>query len=290
MICKICKKELNDFHSLSNHLVKHKISIKSYYDIYLKKEDEGTCFNCGRLTNFKSSSKGYHKFCSRVCVLKFLSKDQKINLKKSQLRRGKTYEELYGIKKTKEIKEKQSTSHIGLIKTEEHRKNLSISLTGKHLLEEHRHNISLGRKGKNLGHPGYIKKQTEESNLKRSKKMKEYRKDHPAKATYTSYLQKILFKEILESTNLEVILNYFVKTEKHRFIDVAIPQIKLGFEYDGEHWHNKENDNLRDIELSKVGWEIIYINKKIMKEIKNIGINEISHRTLELNLSQKGIS
>ena len=37
MICQICNKVFNS----ANHLKTHNISIKDYYDIYLKKENEG---------------------------------------------------------------------------------------------------------------------------------------------------------------------------------------------------------------------------------------------------------
>lgn len=40
-------------------------------------------------------------------------------------------------------------------------------------------------------------------------------------------------------------------------IDVAVPELKLAFEYDGSYWHDEEKDKIRDEILSKSGW-IVY--------------------------------
>ena len=74
IICKICKQKIKNVRSLSNHIKKnHNISIKKYYDSYLKKNDqEGTCPmyghvpSCKHRTTFNGLS-GYSKFCSSAC-------------------------------------------------------------------------------------------------------------------------------------------------------------------------------------------------------------------------------
>lgn len=66
--CKICKEEFKNFRSLTWHLKKnHKIDQKSYYDKYLKKENDGICKNCGKATEFCGPYKGYRKYCCSVC-------------------------------------------------------------------------------------------------------------------------------------------------------------------------------------------------------------------------------
>ena len=42
-------------------------------------------------------------------------------------------------------------------------------------------------------------------------------------------------------------------------LDIAIPDIKLAIECDGEHWHLEENlrDKKRDGVLRKMGWKIL---------------------------------
>lgn len=67
MICKICNKELKDLKGLSVHLSKkHKMKkqdLKSYYDKFLKKDNEGKCYFCENDAIFKGISNGYHKIC-----------------------------------------------------------------------------------------------------------------------------------------------------------------------------------------------------------------------------------
>jgi len=39
-------------------------------------------------------------------------------------------------------------------------------------------------------------------------------------------------------------------------IDVAVPELKLAFEYDGSYWHDEEKDKIRDKILSTLGWTV----------------------------------
>ena len=62
--CKICKQEFST--RLGSHIRTH-MSIKEYYDRYLKKENEGICPVCGKETTFKGLTKGYTEHCSVQC-------------------------------------------------------------------------------------------------------------------------------------------------------------------------------------------------------------------------------
>jgi len=65
MICKICNTE---FVNLGMHLHQHNITAKDYYDKYIKTdENEGLCRNCNKPVLFKGLTKGYRKFCSKLC-------------------------------------------------------------------------------------------------------------------------------------------------------------------------------------------------------------------------------
>jgi hypothetical protein len=69
IVCKICNINL-PVHKFINHpLVAHKITIKDYYDKYLKKENEGICC-CGKQTVFWGLTNGYRQFCSVKCLHK----------------------------------------------------------------------------------------------------------------------------------------------------------------------------------------------------------------------------
>lgn len=70
--CEICEKIL-PIHRFTNHpKMAHKISIKEYYDKYLKKEKDGLCL-CGKPTKFFSLINGYRQFCSVKCLTKNIS-------------------------------------------------------------------------------------------------------------------------------------------------------------------------------------------------------------------------
>ena len=79
-----------------------------------------------------------------------------------------------------------------------------------------------------------------------------------------------------EVGEIEVSLNHYVRTSKtFRFIDVAIPSLKLGFEFDGTYWHqNISKDKARDKELTDQGWTIAHINEDGLKYLargKHVG-------------------
>jgi len=115
--CKICNKELKDTKGLSVHLTKNhnynKDDLKNYYDLYIKKEDEGKCYFCDSDSIFKGITQGYHKICnSKECLGKTratgtyeflmykynLSKDDAIKLMNSRAEeRGKKIKD--GLKK-----------------------------------------------------------------------------------------------------------------------------------------------------------------------------------------------
>lgn len=65
LVCQICKLKFKKMESHLRHA--HRITIKQYYDTYLKKENEGNCLNCSTQTAFTGIEKGYRKFCSRTC-------------------------------------------------------------------------------------------------------------------------------------------------------------------------------------------------------------------------------
>lgn len=65
-ICQICNIIVNNSKGgFVNHLTKvHKVNIKEYYDIYLKRDYEGFCENCGNETQFIKFTIGYAKQCT----------------------------------------------------------------------------------------------------------------------------------------------------------------------------------------------------------------------------------
>jgi hypothetical protein len=85
--CHICNKDCDSLRKLSKHIRDtHKnISIKDYYDSYLKKENEGLCVICGNKTNYRSIGEGYQKTCSHKCGCIHHRQQLKNDPKKQQL-------------------------------------------------------------------------------------------------------------------------------------------------------------------------------------------------------------
>ena len=75
--CLVCGQEFST--RLGSHVKTH-MSIKEYYDRYLKKENEGICLVCGKETTFKGLTKGYAEHCSVKCK----GKDPKVKQKVKQ--------------------------------------------------------------------------------------------------------------------------------------------------------------------------------------------------------------
>lgn len=68
--CKICNKTIiGSYASFTRSHLKnyHNISVKDYYDNYIKHDNEGKC-ECGNLTTFIDIKNGYRKSCSVKCA------------------------------------------------------------------------------------------------------------------------------------------------------------------------------------------------------------------------------
>ena len=65
--CQICGRKFKNNTSLGIHIGRYEdITVKEYYDLYIKKYEEGICC-CGKETTFLSIGFGYHEYCSRKC-------------------------------------------------------------------------------------------------------------------------------------------------------------------------------------------------------------------------------
>lgn len=73
-ICEECGRECINKMSLSKHLVKHKITLKEYYDKWLKENNEGYCDICGKETEFRNFTRFYKLTCSKECNTKHFKK------------------------------------------------------------------------------------------------------------------------------------------------------------------------------------------------------------------------
>lgn len=66
MLCQYCNKDFNE--TIRSHIKKHNLTIKQYYDLFYKKENDGKCLTCGKETCFITFKIGYRKYCSNLCA------------------------------------------------------------------------------------------------------------------------------------------------------------------------------------------------------------------------------
>jgi len=131
--------------------------------------------------------------------------------------------------------------------------------------EEGRRNISEGKKGK----PWSAKRRRESQanlqkwilagqNIKISK---------PQRELY------YLLKQTFHDAKME----YLVRTKNGvRFADIAVPSLKLDFEFDGDYWHqDKESDHQRDLEMAEIGWITFRVNYNLLERLSKHGLEEI---------------
>ena len=83
MVCQICGKEVANL-GMSKHLKTHDLDVRAYYDLYLKKSDEGICKVCSKPTRFVSVTTGYKTYCSTKCGMSDPIVRQKVSEKTKQ--------------------------------------------------------------------------------------------------------------------------------------------------------------------------------------------------------------
>lgn len=181
-------------------------------------------------------------------------------------------------KKSSEETRKKISEHHRHYQTEEARKKTSIGNRGKKRSEEIRREMSERLKGNklSLGH-----KHTPESIEKMSIAVKQRYIDHPeskknliingkkeenikrlrsGKKTSKSQLKLFeIIKKLYPAYHVEP--EWKVETKEGiRHIDVAIPELKTGFEFDGKYWHKntKEKDLHRHQLIEAEGWKLTH--------------------------------
>jgi len=271
--CKICGREFKNFVGLVSHIQTHKISSKEYYDLYLKKENEGLCLECGKETYFKNINKGYCKYCCYRCV--YDSKE--IKEKKKQ-----TMVERYGVEhpfQNKEIREKQKQTNLkkygfeNPLQSEEIKEKYRQTNLKKYGFENPSQSEEIKEKKKQTSLENYgveYYAQTEEWKSKMKNGGGAYRNSfikNPSKPQLELFN---LVKEIHSDAKLNYqILNYSV--------DIVIPSKNIAIEYDGSYWHqDKEKDDLRQNKIMNEGWnflryrDMIPTKDELTNDINNI--------------------
>lgn len=153
-------------------------------------------------------------------------------------------------------------------KTEEEKKRLQIKMSSEDTrrkiskskkgishpqTEETKRKISKGNKGKNIGKKIHSK----EDRLKRKIRMLSGLAAYCNKFIKNPSKPQVKLFELIRSWLPQAILNYPLK-EVNRSLDVAIPDFKIWFEYDGSYWHqDQEKDLERENQIRSLGWKCI---------------------------------
>ena len=88
-----------------------------------------------------------------------------------------------------------------------------------------------------------------------------------AKKGFISKPQQKMYK-LIKNVYSTAEIEYPVKTKiGTKYIDVAIPELKIAIEYDGEYWHkgNEKQDKIRQKAIEKQGWEVLRFDKNNYK-------------------------
>jgi len=237
--CLVCGKHLKGI--TNSHLKKHNITVEQYRKMF-----------------------GNSMWKSRVPWNKGLTKtDERVKRNIESTKRSIFNK--YGVLNASQIPEvrekiKQSLKGYGLGIP---KPGTSQKLKGKPKSLEHRRHISEA-----------VKKQYKENPKRREISVKSGCKAFRKIVGRTGSPPQRKLYQLVKSVFPEAKYNYEVKITKnhYRYLDVAVPSLKIDFEYDGV-LHEilpdvKENDKTRTAELEQRGWKIIRFNKLTLRELE----------------------
>ncbi len=197
---------------------------------------------------------------------------------KTTNKKNMTYEELYGIERAKEIKEKLSFSHIENAKT-----NFNFGMKGKHHKEQSKIKISKFKTEEsktNLNYGMKNKSHSQESKLKMSKARENI--ISPIKDTKI----EVKIQNFLTDLKIEYFAHKYMHIEHGYQCDIFIPSKNLVIECDGDYWHGNPlrnkglsekqksqriKDNLRTEELREKGYKVLRLWEN---EINQMDLNK----------------
>lgn len=274
LVCKICNIECKTHSSLAYHIkMIHKIDSKIYYDLYLKKLNEGICKTCGKITRYYGLQKGYCKFCSTECsnnnpeIKKKLSISSTIysNTKEGKEIRSKSGKKILGIKRSEKFRKNQKNRMLGHIPWN---KNLKGCFSIKSL---NRMSISQLRRFNETEEGLKFKENAKQRLLNGGSSYILSFIKNPSKPQVELYN---IVKDLFPSA----ILNYSLY-ELNYSLDIAIPELKIWIESDGPYWHqDKEKDLQRQRKIENLGWKCIRYVADTVKDVplKNKVFNDIT--------------
>lgn len=262
-ICKICNKEFNSLKALTLHLKLHNISSEEYYKKFLLKPNEGFCKICGKPTKYHSISTGFYTYCSNECI----GKDKSIVKKRED-----TSLKRFGVKHASELPEFIDKAKNTYKERTGYDHNMHNPESIKKVIEERKKNETIKLKYKinginysnnakneflnfikpyNLTLLDYEDKEhiTIKCNIcnneikTRTQFIYQRIKKHiipcsfcqpkPKQTSFRESEFKVFIKEIYKNTILENDRTIL----KGKEIDIFLPDLNIGIEFDGIYWH-----------------------------------------------------
>ena len=267
--CKICNSyECNTYKALTNHLIKgHKVTVKDYYDTYIKTVSEGICIICGRPTKFRNLQYGYRQYCSNNCSRKdstIYDKAKETNVKKY----GVTCTLMTSVVKDKARKTKKlKYGSEYYCNSEKSRKT-----TENKTLEKYRNIVTDCKilEYKNKTFKCQCNSCNRVFNISESLLYLRHSRYNVKTCTYCNPVTHQVSgkeKELLEfltQYGISVIKSDRSILSKNNELDLYIPAKNIAIEFDGLYWHSelyKDNDyHLRKTEeCEKKGIQLIHI-------------------------------
>lgn len=302
-ICKICGREFENGKFLSAHLkFEEHIKGQTYYDTYLKKPNEGICIVCGKPTKYINFTRGYTITCSQECNNSPLSnkgknvskaKQQYTEQKKNEIRekRRNTCFKRYGYK-TNLLSEssKSGLTAVEASHTKEARQK-AVATYKQHRLDGTiiGQNVKQSWKTRHNKIQQYCKEHNCTSVIDLLSK---YGQGWLSLDIPRIYLNKQ--NSVISNDYLPIIEQYFISNQysnkskaeqyiidnlnytgtiihndrtaiKPKEIDIYMPDLKIGVEYNGLYWHSIEHGNdkyshrNKSLACRKLGIRLIHI-------------------------------
>jgi len=285
MICQLCQKECKSKRVLSQHLRYHRenITLKQYYDKFLKKENEGECIVCGKETSF--SKWNYLEHCSKKCTYNNPSRMEKIrqtSIKKYGLEYPQQSLEVQ-IKKRKTCKDKYGYDNPSKIKKFQDKKiQTSIIRYGTNhpsQTQEFKNKKNQTCKEKygyeNVMHNDYISQKQRKGSFQRKKYILPSNKEITLLGEEPSFLNYIFTNKLLKEDDIEYNpkkIKYVIDGKDHYYFpDFYIIPLNLIVEVKSTYILSiQENTDIKIRVTKDLGYNYIMILDKKYDEFKSL--------------------
>lgn len=189
-------------------------------------------------------------------------------------RKNKTYEEIFGIEKAREMKLHQSLASKGKPKSLKHKKRLSEVKIGK--TYEKIYGKEIAKRLKNIRRNARIGYKLSEET---KRKIVNTRINNGSYILSEGQKERLRLMHKLKYLGITFFTHQYMKEIEHSYhCDILIPSMKLVIETDGNYWHKypigREIDYIRTKELIEKGFKVLRLWES---DIKILNINSFNN-------------